>query len=141
MGRVKNSYNKISYGNKPTDICDYRVNINYKVFLVSRLIGFTFLGNPPTSKHHINHIDENYNNNKLENLEWVTQRENCIHTFGKKVFQFDKNNNLIKTFNSISLVIEFIKKSIGWWRYNIKKNKYVCIDDYKYSYENTIIQK
>lgn len=46
---------------------------------VHRLIAAAWLPLPPTSKHQINHIDSDKDNNAPSNLEWVTQSENIIH--------------------------------------------------------------
>jgi hypothetical protein len=46
-------------------------------FFVHRLVALAFIGEPPEG-HVINHIDHNPLNNRLSNIEYVTQREN-IH--------------------------------------------------------------
>ena len=55
----------------------------------------------------INHIDHNKLNNHIENLEYITQKENInkeieIGNWNKiKVLQYDKQNNLINEFESM----------------------------------------
>jgi HNH endonuclease len=43
---------------------------------VHRLVLSTFIGPPPTLKHHSAHWDDNKRNNNLSNLRWATKREN-----------------------------------------------------------------
>lgn len=50
----------------------------YKSYTVHRLVALAFIPNPD-SKPHINHIDNNRYNNRADNLEWVTQKENLKH--------------------------------------------------------------
>lgn len=77
--------------------------------LVHRLVAIAFLDNPFSYKV-INHKDENPLNNKVENLEWCTQKYNmnygtCPLKIGKanskKVIQLGKSGSKIKEFPSI----------------------------------------
>jgi len=51
-----------------------------KSFLVHRLVALAFFG---PSKLEVNHKDKNTKNNRVNNLEYVTKRENISHKFDK----------------------------------------------------------
>lgn len=146
LGNVKSLY-RITNNNhiihekilKPQDnnngylIVNLYKNNKMKAKLIHRLVAKTFIDNP-NNYSYINHIDKNKSNNTVNNLEWCTQSYNVIYSKGRKVNQYDKNNNFIKTWNSIvdvkrllnidsSLIIRCckgIKKSTGGfkWEYN-----------------------
>lgn len=61
------------------------VKMGGKLESIHRLVGELFIPNPHNKKE-INHIDGNKENNKVENLEWVSSSENIqhkIHQLGK----------------------------------------------------------
>jgi hypothetical protein len=108
-------------------------NNRMKAKLIHRLVGKTFVDNP-NNYNYINQIDKNKSNNNANNLEWCTQSYNVIYSKGRKINQYDKNNNFIKTWNSIADIkrtlnidngsivrcCKGIKKSAGGfkWEYN-----------------------
>lgn len=70
-------------------------------FFIHQLVAHTFILNP-YNFNIVNHLDEKRNNNHVSNLEWTTNRDNIIYTCGKKIGQFDLNDNLIKIFRCIT---------------------------------------
>ena len=54
-----------------------------KCFKIHRLVAIAFISNPE-NKDSVNHIDHNKLNNCVENLEWVTHRENMNHHFANQ---------------------------------------------------------
>ena len=53
----------------------------YKHYLIHRLVADAFIGERPADCE-VNHIDENKQNNKLDNLEYVTHLQNVRHGNG-----------------------------------------------------------
>jgi len=47
--------------------------------LLHRLIAITYISNPD-NKPNIDHINRNKLDNRIENLRWVTQAENCLNS-------------------------------------------------------------
>ncbi len=45
---------------------------------IHRIIAYAFHGEPPTKEHVVDHIDTNKQNNRPENLRWVTRLENIL---------------------------------------------------------------
>lgn len=66
----------------------FSVNGKQRLTSVHRLLGQCFIPNPE-NKPEINHKDGNPRNNSLDNLEWNTRRENCIHAYATGLM--DKN--------------------------------------------------
>lgn len=96
---------------------------NRKIYRAHRIIALTFIENPEGNPV-VNHINHNKQDNRIENLEWVTYSYNSKHSYfdnnrqestqkwvkkvqplaaeksKTKVVQYDLNNNLIAVFNS-----------------------------------------
>jgi hypothetical protein len=51
----------------------------YKTLYVHRIVAEAFLQHD-SERNEVNHIDGNKSNNKLENLEWVTSKQNIEHS-------------------------------------------------------------
>jgi len=72
-----------------------------KKYLVHRLVAEAFISNP-LNYDQINHKDNNGFNNSVGNLEWCNLAYNVRYSQLKPVLQFDKGNNLLNEFNSLT---------------------------------------
>ena len=82
-----------------------RININGAMYSIHRLVWENYIGEIPEGMV-IDHIDGNRENNCLENLRCVSQKENIKNSYNNrqdtvKIKQIDKDNNEIRIFNSI----------------------------------------
>ncbi len=90
-------------------------------FSIHRLVAQTFIPNPD-NKPYVNHINSIKMDNKMENLEWVTQKENLACNKKKishprQVQKIDKSGNVVDTFTSVTEA----GKAVGLTRYAISK--------------------
>lgn len=127
----------------------YRVNLYNKNntppkqrFFRHRLVAMHFLENP-FNKRAVNHIDGDKSNNHTSNLEWVTDKENELHSRkvinvkSYKPFMVSYNDGTVKYFDvksdlasELNLTNTAIKhwlhgKSQGYTKYGILEIKYI----------------
>lgn len=104
-GRVRNKLTKYIIkskidSNERESVC-IRIGDERKQYIVSRLVALTYLPNDKNLPE-VNHIDKNTLNNKMENLEWISGKDNMKHSFAKKVVQMDLDENVIKIWDSLT---------------------------------------
>ena len=112
--------------NKYLSVYLYYDTKNKKSFQLHRLVAIIFLENGVKyyndHDYVVNHKDKNRKNNNIENLEWITQKENTIHGCGKNVAQIDiKTNKILKIYNTITDAYKELNKP---WNSLISK---VCL--------------
>lgn len=87
---LKVTHNRNDYNNITLIFNDRRKSIS-----VHRMVLESFF-DISNNIYEVNHIDGNKNNNKLENLEWLTRKENLDHAYKNKLYKIRKgelNNN------------------------------------------------
>jgi hypothetical protein len=93
-------------------------NGNKKPISVHRIVALTFIPNPE-NKLTVNHIDHDPFNNNVENLEWMTMKEQNnnkrkitrgVNSFGvRPVYRIDKDTNeKLELYHSIALAAEWV---------------------------------
>lgn len=97
-----------------------RMDVN-KTCSLHRLVLCTFQPIDNMENLQVNHKDGNKQNNNLENLEWVTAKENIRHSFktglqkyeSKEIFQYDLKGNFIKKWVNASEIQEQLGFSLS----------------------------
>lgn len=86
------------------------INNNRKRFMVHRLVAQAFC-NAVIDKYYVNHIDGNYLNNVVDNLEWVSSIENARHAIVMGLHEiYGEDSHFSKFTNSQADIIRRIKE-------------------------------
>ena len=104
--KPKNLKKELNLGYYRVVLCNKGIS---KRFLVHRLVAKAFIENTE-NKIEVNHIDECKKNNNVENLEWVTHRENIQFSKTKKSISKITGVNWIERMKTYQCSIWFNNK-------------------------------
>lgn len=116
---ISNKYLKQYLGTNGYYQVDLRKNNKTYKLTIHRLLALTYIDNPNNLRD-VDHINENKLDNRVENLQWVSHRDNLIKNFKKisnirnfRECKLYKNNELIKSFKSIRECCRYCESELG----------------------------
>lgn len=115
----------VFYNNSGYCVVDLKVNNSPKKhFLVHRLVATAFIPNPE-NKLEVNHINGDKKDNRVENLEWCTRKENIKHAIdsGLRLYKNGFENHSNKFSKS---TIEEICRLLATHKYKYKEVANMC---------------
>lgn len=134
--KLKPDKNKFGY----LQVNLYR-NGKVKKFYIHRLVAISFIENK-YNKPQVNHINEIKNDNRVDNLNWMTAKENIMHSFsGSKSYNY-KPKNYYKNKTTSRSDFKRICKKQNWIFEDFEEvysgEKYKTHRKYYYIYKNSI---
>lgn len=101
-----------------------------KKYMIHRLVAETYIPNP-NNLHEVDHIDNNKTHNYVNNLQWLSHKDNSRKSNNKPILQFDLNGNFIREWECAYDVGKVAVKSIN----NCLKGRYKSAYGYKWVYK------
>ena len=123
---------RLGRGNNELSVQLYK-NGKGKSFTIHRLVGYAFLGKPEDEKMTINHKDGNRRNNNVDNLEWLSLKDNIRHGFINDLYH---NQIKIEITNKATQKKTIFRSMAEASRKINKNNKYISCMLKRNIYEN-----
>ena len=85
--------------------------------VVHRIVAYAFIGEAPTKQHIVDHIDTNRQNNRPENLRWITKLENILLnpiTLSKIIYKYGSIDNFLS--NPTKPLNGELEQNFAWMR-------------------------
>lgn len=83
-----------------------------KWYLVHRLVAESFINNPHNLKC-VNHLDGNKTNNRVNNLEFITAKNNIVHARDILKVDFNKNHKPLVTEETLNSIQDLLNKGMA----------------------------
>lgn len=84
-----------------------------KLELVHRLVAYAFLGEPPEGAPTVDHINGDKQDNRVENLRWLSCKDNITAAKGRRVGKYTSSGECIATYPSIREAGHSLAVAIG----------------------------
>ena len=82
-----------------------------KMYKIHRLVAEAYLPNPENLPQ-VDHIDNDKTHNYVNNLQWITNRENCRKSNNKAILQYDLDGNFVHEWPSATDVGREVRSNI-----------------------------
>ena len=102
-----------------------------KKYKVHRLVAEAYIPNP-NNLPQVDHIDNDKTHNYLQNLQWITNRDNNRKSKNKPVLQYDLDGNFIREWPSATDVGREVRSNIVY----CLRGRYKSAYGYKWVYKN-----
>ena len=102
-----------------------------KTYRVHRLVAEAYIPNTDNLPQ-VDHIDNDKTHNYLNNLQWITLRDNCRKSKNKPILQYDLDGNFVREWSSATDVSKEAQENIC----NCLKGRYKTAYGYIWKYKN-----
>ena len=106
-------------------------NGKMKHFAVHRLVAEAYIPNPDNLPQ-VDHIDENKTHNYVNNLQWITHKDNCRKSNNKPILQYTLDGEFVREWECAADVGKKVNDAIC----KCLKGKHKTAYGYKWVYKN-----
>ena len=101
-----------------------------KKYMIHRLVAEAYIPNP-NNLPQVDHIDENKTHNYINNLQWITNRDNCRKSHNKPILQYTIEGEFVREWSSATDVGREAQSNIWYCLNGRTKTAYGYIWKYK----------
>ena len=101
-----------------------------KFYLIHRLVAEAYLPNPDNLPQ-VDHVNEDKTNNCVNNLQWITNRDNCRKSKNKPILQYTLDGEFVREWPSATDVGREAQTNICYCLKGKQKTAYGYVWKYK----------